>query len=77
MQERLLQLTQQIEELTKWKEETTRKQFSYPIDQVSKSIIDINHLVATGKVTTPPAYDTVIEVKFKDSIYWISAKLDQ
>lgn len=52
-EQKIQQLERQVQELLAWKEQKTRQQISYPLDQQSKEIANRDNLVLTGAIIAP------------------------
>lgn len=52
-EQRIQQLERQVQGLLVWKEQKTRQQLTYPLDQQSKDITNRDNLVLTGAIIAP------------------------
>lgn len=64
-EQQIQSLQQQVQELQTWKEQTLRQQLSYPLDDTSKTILNEDQLVFTGKtvpITNGVAFTDLLSV---------------
>ncbi len=52
MQEQINNLIREVEELKKWKQNKSQQQISFPIDDISESIVVNRFITGTGTATT-------------------------
>ena len=75
------QLKVQIANLMKWKDEKSRQQLRYPIDQESKRILYKPFIWQTGAIIVPVGLIntplSTLEVKVNNKYYWVLAGAPQ
>jgi len=72
----LEQLKKKIEELEKWKADHERQQLRFPLDAVTKRIVQDRLVVANGKTVDPVGLltdTTALQVLVNGNTYWILA----
>lgn len=74
MDNRLLQLKQEVAELMQWKRNQEAVQVSYPLDPISKDIIQKELLVFSGKVGEIMSGNIWLEVESNGRLFWLSSQ---
>lgn len=72
-QDRINNLNTRLDSLLSWKAKHIKQQVDYPLDDISKDIIQKNLLVTTGVYGSTISSDIWLEVKINEKIYWVSA----
>lgn len=73
----LEELQKQVDELKAWKEQKTRQQFRFPLDQESKNAVQQDVLVFTGQAVEPVTLltgNTALECRINNRVLWILAE---
>lgn len=72
MEQRITKIQEQIKELQDWFNRS--QQLIYPLDEISRKIIQKDMLVATGRIVSAPTFDITLEVSFNRRVLWVFAK---
>ena len=72
-QDRINNLNTRLDSLLNWKAQHIKQQVDYPLDSISKDLIQKNLLITTGTYGIEYATEVWLEVKINDTIYWVLA----